>query len=91
MNAMNQTVLTRPDTGAAEARAAIVQTLPLYEMMRMRAATTARRHRTLGFAADDPGSRMRWVNQVTHTHRRLSPESPINQRKGRPARQGGQI
>lgn len=74
MNAMNQTVLTRPDTGAAEARAAIVQTLPLYEMMRMRAATTARRHRTLGFAADDPGSRMRWVNQFTHTHRRLGPE-----------------
>ncbi|MBK6004811.1 DUF1254 domain-containing protein [Ramlibacter ginsenosidimutans] len=60
--------------GDAPARAAIVHTLPLFEMMRMRAATTARRHPTLGFAADDPGSRMRWVNQFTHTHRRLGPD-----------------
>jgi hypothetical protein len=58
------------DTGA---RDAIVQTLPLFEMMRMRAGTTARRHPTLGFADSDPGSRVRWVNQFTHTHRRLGP------------------
>jgi hypothetical protein len=56
------------------ARAAIVQTLPLFEMMRMRAATTARRHPTLGFAAAERASRMRWVNQFTHTHRRLGPD-----------------
>ena len=55
------------------ARAAIVQTLPLFEMMRMRAATTARRHPQLGFAAEDRASRLRWVNLFTHTHRRLGP------------------
>ena len=57
----------------SEVRAALIQTLPLFEMMRMRAATTARRHPTLGFASDDPGSTMRWVNQFTHTHRKLGP------------------
>jgi len=56
------------------ARAAVLQTLPLFEMMRMRAATTARRHATLGFAGADAASRMRWVNQFTHTHRRLGPD-----------------
>lgn len=54
--------------------AAVIQTLPLYEMMRMRAATTARRHPVLGFAAPERDSRMRWVNQFTHTHRRLGPQ-----------------
>jgi len=43
-------------------------------MMRMRAATTARRHPVLGFASEDRSSRMRWVNQFTHTHRRIGPE-----------------
>lgn len=52
----------------------VVQTLPLFEMMRMRAATTARRHPLLGFAAPEPASAMRWVNQFTHTHRRLGPQ-----------------
>jgi hypothetical protein len=52
----------------------VIQTLPLFEMMRMRAATTARRHPVLGFAAPDPASAMRWVNQFTHTHRRLGPQ-----------------
>lgn len=53
---------------------AVVQTLPLFESMRMRAATTARRHPEHGFAAADPGSAMRWVNRFTHTHRRLGPD-----------------
>ncbi|MDM0066388.1 DUF1254 domain-containing protein [Variovorax sp. J31P207] len=53
---------------------AVVQSLPLFEMMRMRAATTARRHAAFGFAAPNPGSTVRWVNQFTHTHRRLGPE-----------------
>jgi hypothetical protein len=64
-------------TGAAIARGCddvVVQTLPLFEMMRMRAATTARRHPVLGFAAPEPASAMRWVNQFTHTHRRLGPQ-----------------
>ncbi len=40
----------------------------------MRAATTARRHPAFGFASDEPGSHWRWVNQFTHTHRRLGPD-----------------
>jgi hypothetical protein len=52
----------------------VIQTLPLFEMMRMRAGTTARRHPVLGFAAPDPASTLRWVNQFTHTHRRLGPQ-----------------
>lgn len=59
---------------SVDARDAIVQTLPLFEMMRMRAATTARRHPSLGFAAQDRSSPMRWVNMFTHTHRRLGPD-----------------
>lgn len=55
-------------------RDAVIQTLPLFEMMRMRAATTARRHPTLGFAGEDRESRLRWVNRFTHTHRRLGPD-----------------
>lgn len=62
------------DRFTQEGEAAVVQTLPLFEMMRMRAATTARRHPRLGFAATEPGTGMRWVNQFTHTHRRLGPE-----------------
>src|SRR6218665_2843830 len=54
--------------------AVVIQTLPLFEMMRMRATTTARRHPVLGFAAPDAASAMRWVNQFTHTHRRLGPD-----------------
>ncbi len=56
------------------ARDAVIQTLPLFEMMRMRAATTARRHPVRGFASEDRASRMRWVNQFTHTHRRIGPD-----------------
>lgn len=63
-----------PATARSTAHAAIVQTLPLFEMMRMRAATTARRHPVLGFAAEDRASRVRWLNLFTHTHRRLGPE-----------------
>lgn len=65
---------TLPAEAPDAARAAVIQTLPLFEMMRMRAATTARRHATRGFASDDPASTMRWVNQFTHTHRRLGPD-----------------
>ena len=66
-----------PNTEApslSAAPAAVLQTLPLFEMMRMRAATTARRHPVLGFASDDRASPMRWVNQFTHTHRRIGPD-----------------
>jgi hypothetical protein len=68
---MTTATLPRQSTAA---RDAVVQTLPLFEMMRMRAATTARRHPTLGFASEARDSRMRWVNQFTHTHRKLGPD-----------------
>lgn len=55
-------------------RHTLIQTLPLFEMMRMRAATTARRHATLGHVAEDRQTSLRWVNQLTHTHRRLGPD-----------------
>lgn len=70
--AFSNTNTEAPSLGAA--RAAVLQTLPLFEMMRMRAATTARRHPALGFASDDRASSMRWVNQFTHTHRRIGPD-----------------
>lgn len=67
------TLDTRSDLATTAAEACVIQTLPLFEMMRMRAATTARRHPRLGFASEEPGSSWRWVNQFTHTHRRLGP------------------
>lgn len=73
MNAFATSTLHDADSLAA-ARAAVLQTLPLFEMMRMRAGTTARRHPVLGFASEDRTSRMRWVNHFTHTHRRIGPE-----------------
>ncbi len=66
---------TDSDSGTnARVRRALIQTLPLFEMMRMRAATTARRHPRLGYAGEDRASAMRWANQFTHTHRKLGPE-----------------
>lgn len=53
---------------------AVMTTLPLFEMARMRATTTARRHAKHGFAGDTPQSQMRWVNQFTHTRRLRSPD-----------------
>jgi len=52
----------------------VLQTMPLFEMARMRSANTARRHPEQGFAGDGPGSTMRWVNQFTHTRRLRGPE-----------------
>ncbi|RYY98289.1 MAG: DUF1254 domain-containing protein, partial [Comamonadaceae bacterium] len=63
-----------PTTTGEAARAAVVQTLPLFESIRMRAATTARRHPALGYAGPDAASRLRWVNLFTHTHRKLGPD-----------------
>lgn len=61
-------------TEPADARQAVVATLPLFEMARMRAANTARRHAVQGFAGDSPASRTRWVNQFTHTRRLRGPQ-----------------
>jgi hypothetical protein len=68
------TDMPKPADIPADAAATVVQTLPLFEMMRMRAATTARRHPALGFASEDRNSGMRWVNQFTHTCRRIGPD-----------------
>ncbi|WP_417224097.1 DUF1254 domain-containing protein [Achromobacter spanius] len=40
----------------------------------MRAANTARKHPAQGFAGDSPSSRMRWLNQFTHTRRLRGPD-----------------
>ena len=57
-----------------ELRDWVLSTLPLFEMARMRAATTPRRHALHGYAGDGPGSPQRWVNQFTHTRRLRGPE-----------------
>ena len=68
--------VSTPDVSIAAARAqqAVLATLPLFEMARMRAANTPRRHPTQGFAGDSPTSSLRWVNQFTHTRRLRSPD-----------------
>src|SRR5690606_32246735 len=47
----------------------VLQTLPLFEIARMRAANTRRKHPVQGFAGESPACGMRWVNQFTHTRR----------------------
>ena len=61
-------------TAASVARQAVIATLPLFEMARMRASNTARKHAVAGYAGDSPASRMRWVNQFTHTRRLRGPD-----------------
>lgn len=56
------------------ARDAIIYTLPLYEMARMRAATCPRRNPAGMFAGDGPASTLRWVNQLIHTRELLGPQ-----------------
>lgn len=65
--------MSSPDL-ADQAREAVLFTLPLYEMARMRAATSPRKHPTLGFAGADATSMLRWMNQFTHTRRLLGPQ-----------------
>ncbi|ANN76091.1 acetate--CoA ligase family protein [Bordetella flabilis] len=73
--ALDAVLLTRaPASDPASVREAVIATLPLFEMARMRASNTARKHPTQGYAGDSPASRMRWVNQFTHTRRLRSPE-----------------
>ena len=45
---------------------ACIYTWPLYEMQRMRAATSARKAPGQGFAGDSPESTQRWCNLFTH-------------------------
>ncbi|MGE3348983.1 MAG: DUF1254 domain-containing protein [Ramlibacter sp.] len=71
---MSNTSILQPAQAASAVHGAVIQTLPLFEMMRMRAATTSRRHPVQGFASGDRESSWRWVNQFTHRHRRLGPD-----------------
>ncbi|MFT0545487.1 acetate--CoA ligase family protein [Allopusillimonas ginsengisoli] len=71
---LDAVLLTTEEDDPGEYADWIVQTLPLFEMARMRAANTARKHTSLGFAGDSPASSMRWVNQFTHTRRLRGPE-----------------
>ena len=50
----------------ASAQAAFFYSFPLYEMARMRAATSPRRLPGLGFAGDRPESPWRWCNVFVH-------------------------
>ncbi|MDM0026494.1 DUF1254 domain-containing protein [Variovorax saccharolyticus] len=52
---------------------AVLRTLPLFEMARMRAATAPRRHPQRGFAGPDAASTLRWLNTFTHSKRLLTP------------------
>ncbi|RZT30898.1 DUF1254 domain-containing protein [Cupriavidus agavae] len=56
------------------ARDAVIYTLPLYEMARMRAATCPRRDRAGQFAGDGAESTLRWVNHLIHTRELLGPQ-----------------
>lgn len=60
-------------TTTRAARDAVVHTLPLYEMARMRASTAPRKHPQHGFAGSDAGSTLRWANTFTHSKRLLTP------------------
>ncbi|WP_019938804.1 acetate--CoA ligase family protein [Bordetella sp. FB-8] len=55
-------------------RQTVITTLPLFEMARMRAVNTPRKHAVRGFAGESPASRMRWVNLFTHTRRLRGPQ-----------------
>lgn len=61
----------------ALARDAVIQTLPLYEMARMRAASSPRRNAQGAFADPSPvagpDSSWRWVNLFSHTRHLLGP------------------
>ena len=61
-------------SASSDLHKAVMTTLPLFEMARMRASNTARRHPKEGFAGNSTDSRMRWVNQFTHTRRLRGPE-----------------
>jgi hypothetical protein len=55
------------------ARQAVIYSLPLYEMARMRAATCPRRGPGGEFAAPERDSTLRWCNGFTHSRALLTP------------------
>lgn len=64
MNASTN-VTPRADYLASTALQACIYCWPLFEMQRMRAATSARKAPVLGFAGDNPESTQRWCNLFT--------------------------
>lgn len=68
--------MTAADAALAEAaRRAVIYSLPLYEMARMRAASSPRRGPGGEFAADAAASTIRWCNGFTHSRRLLTPKN----------------
>jgi hypothetical protein len=70
-----QATLAENQDLAAAARAAVLFTLPLYEMSRMRSATSARRDSAGHFAGGSPESTWRWAHQWVHTREPLGPRN----------------
>ena len=71
----NQTLETRSpraDYLYSLALQACIYCWPLFEMQRMRAATSARKAPGLGFAGDQPESGQRWCNLFTHERNLLT-------------------
>lgn len=68
------TTLQTPTRTSTLARDAVLYTLPLYEMARMRAATCPRRRRDGAFADTSPDGTLRWVNLFFHTRELLGPQ-----------------
>jgi len=71
----NQTLATRSpraDYLYSLALQACIYCWPLFEMQRMRAATSARKAPGLGFAGDQPESSQRWCNLFTHERNLLT-------------------
>ena len=66
MNDSPMTPTPRADYLYGVALQACVYCWPLFEMQRMRAATSARKAPGLGFAGDSPESSQRWCNLFTH-------------------------
>ena len=66
------TTTPRADYLYALALQACVYCWPLFEMQRMRSATSARKAPGLGFAGDSPESTQRWCNLFTHERELLT-------------------
>ncbi len=72
MTDTQSTSAARADYLYSVALQACVYCWPLFEMQRMRAATSARKAPGLGFAGDSPESSLRWCNLFTHERELLS-------------------
>lgn len=67
-------MLTTTAISSSLAREAVLYTMPLYEMARMRAANCPRRDVLGKFAGTTPESTLRWINHFVHTRQLLGPQ-----------------